>query len=199
MLSAFEVCIRAGRVALFPADTVYGLACDAENEAAVEALYALKGRAPDKPAAVMFFDMAWLPPMPARTAELAHRLLPGPVTLLIPNPDHHFPLACGPVPDVLGVRVPASSPLRGAQVAVLQSSANHAGGPDPRTLDEVPDDIRRGAKLVLGAGELPGTPSTVLDLTRFEDEGAWSIVRAGALPEAAVAETMAHFGGQDPH
>ena len=189
MRSAFEVCIRAGRVALFPADTVYGLACDAESESAVEALYALKGRPARKPSAVMFFDMAWLPPMPPRTTAVAHSLLPGPVTLLVPNPDHHFPLACGDHPDVLGIRVPANSPLAGAQVAVLQSSANLAGGPDPRTLDEVPPEIRSGAKLVLGAGELPGTPSTVVDLTRLE-AGEWSIVRQGALPEDAVAAAI---------
>ncbi len=188
MLSAFEACIRAGGVALFPADTVYGLACDPESPAAVARLYALKGRAPGKPAAVMFFDPAWLPPMGPRTRALAHALLPGPVTLLVPNPDHHFPLACGEDPDTLGVRVPAASPLRGAQVAVLQSSANHAGEPDARTLDAVPADIRAGVKLVLGAGELPGTPSTVVDLRSFEEGGDWRVVRAGALPAAAVAE-----------
>jgi L-threonylcarbamoyladenylate synthase len=189
MRSAFEVCIRAGRIALFPADTVYGLACDAESAEAVETLYALKGRDASKPSAVMFFDMAWLPPMPPRTTAVAHSLLPGPVTLLIPNPDRHFPLACGDEPEVLGIRVPANSPLQGAQVAVLQSSANHAGGPDPRSLNEVPADIRAGAKLVLGAGQLPGTPSTVVDLTRLE-AGEWSIVRHGALPEEAVAAAI---------
>ncbi len=186
MLSAFEVCIRAGGVALFPADTVYGLACDAENADAVGRLYALKGRPAEMPSAVMFFDLAWLPPMGPTTTALAHALLPGPVTLLVPNPDHHFPLACGPDPGTLGIRVPARSPLRGAQVAVLQSSANPHGGPDPRTIDDVPADIRAGVKLTLGAGELPGTPSTVVDLRRFEDEGEWDVVREGALPAAAI-------------
>ncbi len=182
--------MRAGRVALFPSDTVYGLACDAENAEAVERLYELKGRPPRKPSAVMFFDMAWLPPMPPRTTRAAHELLPGPVTLLVPNPDHHFPLACGEDPDTLGIRVPADSPLAGAQVAVLQSSANLSGGPDPRTLDEVPPEIRSGVKLVLGAGELPGTPSTVVDLTRYE-AGEWSIVREGALGTAEIASRLA--------
>jgi L-threonylcarbamoyladenylate synthase len=186
MKSAFEVCIRSGGVAVFPSDTVYGLACDAENAAAVEKLYALKGRAPDKPAAVMFFDLAWLPPLPRGAEEL----LPGPVTLLVPNPDHHFPLACGPTPDVLGVRVPAGSPLAGAQVAVLQSSANHAGGPDPCSLEEVPDDILSGVKLRLGAGRLPGTPSTVIDLTSFETTGEWRIVREGAVSAAEIASRL---------
>ena len=189
MRAAFEDCIRDGKVAVFPADTVYGLACDAEDADAVERLYALKGREARKPSAVMFFDLAWLPPLPPRTTAVAHSLLPGPVTLLVPNPDRRFPLACGGDPDVLGIRVPAGSPLSGAQVAVLQSSANHAGGPDARTVDEVPEDIRRGAGLVLDAGALPGTPSTVVDLTRLE-AGEWSIVRRGALPEEAVAAAI---------
>ncbi len=138
----------------------------------------------------MFFDMAWLPPMDPRTTAAAHSLLPGPVTLLIPNPDRRYPLACGDQPDVLGVRVPASSPLAGAQVAVLQSSANHAGGSDAHTVADVPADIRAGVSLELDAGALPGTPSTVVDLTRLE-AGEWSIVRQGALPEAAVAAAVA--------
>lgn len=190
MVSAFEVCIRAGRVAVFPADTVYGLACDAEDLDAVARLYHLKGRPGDKPAAVMFFDLAWLPPLPPRTAQAARALLPGAVTLLVGNPDHHFPLACGPDPETLGIRVPAGSPLAGAQVAVLQSSANHAGGPDPRNLDEIPADIKAGASLVLGAGELPGTPSTIVDLRGYEADGTWSVVRPGAVPEAAVADCL---------
>lgn len=190
MVSAFEVCIRAGRVAIFPSDTVYGLACDAEDLDAVARLYHLKGRPAEKAAAVMFFDLNWLPPLPPRTQEAAVRLLPGPVTLLVANPDHHFPLACGDDPDTLGIRVPANSPLAGAQVAVLQSSANLAGGPDPRTLDAIPAEVRRGASLVLGAGALPGTPSTVVDLRGFEADGSWSIARQGALPETFVADRL---------
>ena len=75
---AFERCIAGGGVVVFPADTVYGLACDPETSGAVARLYELKGRPPDKPAAVMFFALA----APARArrrarAALAERLLPG--------------------------------------------------------------------------------------------------------------------------
>ncbi|HWM12401.1 MAG TPA: Sua5/YciO/YrdC/YwlC family protein, partial [Solirubrobacteraceae bacterium] len=77
----FDECIAGGGVAVFPADTVYGLACDPANADAVAKLYALKGRPPDKPAAVMFFDreQALLPELPARTRALMARLLPGAV------------------------------------------------------------------------------------------------------------------------
>jgi tRNA (cmo5U34)-methyltransferase len=66
---------------------------------------------------------------------------------------------------------------------VLQSSANFAGAPDARLLDEVPAEIREGAGLVIDGGELPGTPSTVVDLTRYEDDGMWRVVREGAVGE----------------
>ena len=183
----FARVIASGGVAVFPADTVYGLACDPANAAAVDRLYALKGRRPDKPAAVMFFDRdAALDGLAPRTRALLERLLPGGLTALLPNPAHRFPLACGPDPDTLGLRVPDLPVLAGAP-PVLQSSANVAGGPDARRLSEVPQAIREGADLVLDGGELPGTPSTVLDLRGYEDAGTWTIVRHGAVPEAEIA------------
>jgi L-threonylcarbamoyladenylate synthase len=192
---AFARCIAGGGVAVFPADTVYGLACDPDNGEAVARLYALKGRPPAQPSAVLFFDaaraLAALPELGARTRALAERLLPGGVTLLLPNPAARFPLACGADPRTLGLRVPAGSVLAGVSSPVLQSSANLSGGPDARRLDEVPAAIREGADLLVDAGELPGTPSTVIDLRRFEAAGEWEIVRAGAVPAEVVASAVA--------
>jgi L-threonylcarbamoyladenylate synthase len=183
--------IAAGGVAVFPADTVYGLACDPDDGAAVARLYALKGRPPEKPAAVMFFDreaaLAALPDIGARTRALLERLLPGAVTVLLPNPAGRFPLACGPDPGTLGLRVPDLPALRSVTRPVLQSSANAAGGPDARRLEDVPPSIRAGADLVLDGGELGGTPSTVIDLRGYEAGGGWAIVRPGAVPEAEIA------------
>src|SRR4051794_16376066 len=183
--------MAVGGVAVFPADTVYGLACDPDSREAVERLYLLKRRRPDKPAAVMFFDvelaLAALPELGARTREALHALLPGAVTLLLPNPAGRFPLAGG---AALGLRVP-DGPLTGVRWPVLQSSANRAGGPDPRRLDEVPEFIRDSADLVLDAGELPGTPSTVVDLVTYERDGAWSVVREGAVPGEEIRRRLA--------
>ena len=181
-VEAFERVIGEGGVVVFGADTVYGLACDPEDEDAVRRLYALKGRVPDKPAAVLFGSVDAVPDLPPR----ARALLPGPVTLLIANPRRRFPLACGPDPGTLGVRVPDLPSLRGLSRPVLQSSANHAGAPDARRLADVPEDIRAGADLVLDAGELPGTPSTVIDL-RGEDI---AILREGAVPAADVVRRL---------
>ncbi len=192
---AFEACIAAGGVAVFPADTVYGLACDPASPDAVARLYELKGREPDKPAAVMFFALraalAALPELGPRTRAAAHALLPGPYTLLLPNPERRFPLACGPDPATLGLRVPGVPALAAVALPVLQSSANESGEPDARTLDAVPPHIRRHADLVLDGGELPGTPSTVLDLRAYELSGDWSIVRQGAGGPEAVRDALA--------
>jgi L-threonylcarbamoyladenylate synthase len=193
--AGFERAIRGGGVVVFPADTVYGLACDPGSATAVERLYALKGRPAGKPAAVMFFSLApalaALPELGARTRTALERLLPGGVTLLLPNPERRFPLACGPDPATLGLRVPDLPPLAGVRVPVLQSSANASGGADARRLADVPEAIRAGADLVLDGGELPGTPSTVIDLRRYEETGDWTILRAGLVAPESIGTVLA--------
>ncbi len=187
--------MAVGGVALFPSDTVYGLACDVHNRIAVERLYRLKRRPLDKPSAVMFFDLelalAALPELGPRTRSALERLLPGAVTVLLPNPDGRFSLACG-ADQTLGLRVPALPELQGVSWPVLQSSANFAGGPEARRLEQVPAAIRRAAELVIDGGELPGTHSTVVDLRNYERGGADAVrvVRPGALSDAAVAEAL---------
>jgi L-threonylcarbamoyladenylate synthase len=200
--ATFERCMAVGGVAVFGADTVYGLACDADTAEAVERLYAIKGRRPDKPAAVMFFSLelalAALPELGPRTTTALEGLLPGAVTLLVPNPARRFPLACGAGGDdilTLGLRVPALAPaaaaLAGVRWPVLQSSANAAGGAEARRLEDVPRAIRDAADLVLDAGQLDGTASTVIDLRRFEDDGTWDVIREGAVASSCVAATLA--------
>ena len=189
-----ERCLAIGGVAVFPSDTVYGLACDPVNQAAVERLYELKGRPMSKPSAVMFFSLdaalSALPGLGPRTRRAMTRLLPGGVTLLVANSERRFPLACGEDPDSLGLRVPLLPGLAGVSVPVLQSSANRAGGADPRSLDDVPAEIRSAADLVIDGGVLPGTASTVVDLRSYEAEGSWSVIRCGAVEEEALREAL---------
>jgi len=190
----FSRCMSVGGVAVFPADTVYGLACEPGHREAVERLYALKGRAADKPAAVMFFslDLALtaLPELGPRTHGAMTALLPGGVTLLLPNPAGRFPLACGPDPSTLGLRVPALpaalETLAGVRWPILQTSANRSGEPDARRLLDVPQQIRGAADLVIDGGELQGLASTVVDLREFELDGRWLVLREGAVPVADV-------------
>ena len=194
----FERCIAVGGIAVFPADTVYGLACEPDSKEAVQRLYMLKRRRPDKPAAVMFFALdlalAALPELGPRTVGALRALLPGAVTLLLPNPAGRFPLACGADAGVLGLRVPAWPPalaaLAGVRWPVLQTSANAAGAPDARRLADVPEYMRMHTDLVLDGGELPGTPSTVVDLRAYEADEEWSVVREGAMSVTEISARL---------
>jgi L-threonylcarbamoyladenylate synthase len=195
---AFERALATGGVGLFPADTVYGLAVDAHDADAFERLQALKGRPAKKPAAVMFLDpelaVSALEGAGPRTRAAVARLLPGPATVVVPNPACRYPLACGPAPDRLGIRVPAVDgplePLLAIRTPLLQSSANPSGGPDPRRLRDVDPAIRSGVDAELDGGELPGTPSTVVDLTEYESAGEYRVLREGAISRAILAEML---------
>jgi L-threonylcarbamoyladenylate synthase len=198
-VETFERCISVGGVALFPADTVYAVGTEPDSREAVERLYRLKGRRPDKPAAVMFFRLELaleaLPELGPRTRGAAERLLPGPVTLVVPNPARRYPLACGPEPERLGLRVPtlagALEPLGGMSWPVLQSSANPAGEGDARRVGDVDEQIRAGVDQILDGGDLPGTPSTVVDLVDYEDSGWFRVLRDGAVSPEQVAALLA--------
>jgi L-threonylcarbamoyladenylate synthase len=174
---AFEECIEGGGVAVFPTDTLYGIGCRPDDEAAIARVYELKRRPQGKPAAVMYFSLDLLPPAGPRTRAALEQLLPGPVLVVLPGGS--------------GVRVPDIPALAHVSVPVLQTSANLSGGPDPRRLADVPASIREGADLVLDGGELPGTPSTVLDLTDYERDGVWRVLREGAVPRERLGEMLA--------
>jgi L-threonylcarbamoyladenylate synthase len=197
-VATFERCIAVGGVALFPADTVYGLATDPASREGVERLYRIKGRRPDRPAAVMFFDLELafeaLPELGDRTRTALERLLPGAVTFVLPNPERRYPLACGPTPDRLGVRVPLLrgplGPLSAARWPVLQSSANPSGGADPRRLGDVDPSIRARVDMQLDGGELPGTPSSVVDLAEYEETGDYRVLREGAVAAVEIAAAL---------
>ena len=197
-VETFERCISVGGVAIFPADTVYGLATEPDSREGVERLYRLKGRRPERPAAVMFFQLdaalAALREVGDRTRAAVERLLPGALTLVLPNPARRYPLACGPEPERLGLRVPALdgglAPLASIGWPVLQSSANRSGEPDARRVADIDERVRAGVDLVLDAGELPGTPSTVVDLSLYEESGDWSVLREGAVERAVVARCL---------
>jgi L-threonylcarbamoyladenylate synthase len=197
-VAEFEEVISGGGLAVFPTDTVYGLGTHPDSVEGTHRLYWIKGRSPDRPAAVLFFDLeralAELPEIGLKTQAALERLLPGPITVLLPNPATRFPLACGAEPSRLGLRVPKLgeklAKLGRVSVPILQSSANPTGETDPRSLEEVDPRIRRGVDIELDAGVLPGTPSTVIDLSSYEDEGAFEVLREGALSADAVGAQL---------
>jgi tRNA threonylcarbamoyl adenosine modification protein (Sua5/YciO/YrdC/YwlC family) len=160
--------LRAGRAVILPTDTVYGLCALPEHE---EVLYELKGRDRSKPVALLAADVgALLAALPDLDRSALERYLPGPYTLVV---------------GTLGVRVPNLPPAAAEVVrevgVVAATSANLSGGPDPRRIDDVPEQIRAACGAIVDAGELPGVPSTVIDLTGPEPR----VLRQGAglVPE----------------
>jgi L-threonylcarbamoyladenylate synthase len=184
--------LRAGRVVILPTDTVYGL-CSLPDEAAVEELYRVKGRRPQQPTAILAGGIdALLEAVPELPIGVARALLPGAYTLVLPNPARRFPWLTGRTPETIGVRVPRLPPETAAVLhevgAVAATSANAPGRPDPRRLEDVPPELRRRAAAEIDGGELPGTPSTVLDVTGDEPR----VLREGAVSAAdAIARVRA--------
>ncbi len=187
MIDEAVAAIRSGRPVVLPTDTVYGL-CAEPTEAAAAELARLKGRDARQPTALLAPSVeSLLEAIPELPEALLRALLPGAYTLILPNPARRFPWLAG---DTIGVRVPRlpseTAPILGATGPVLATSANVHGGPDPRSLEDVPEQIRGACGAVVDAGELPGTPSTVLDLTGDEPR----VLREGAVPAAeALAAT----------
>jgi L-threonylcarbamoyladenylate synthase len=193
--------LRTGKPVLLPTDTVYGLCANPYHDAFARRVSSLKGRDELKPMALLAADLDQIlecvPELRGRSATVARALLPGRYTLVLPNPGRRFPWLSGSKPETIGVRV-VDLPAEARKVvdlmgAVAATSANRTGEPDPRTLDDVPSEIRAGCGAELDAGELPGTPSTVLDLTgpepRVLREGAVSA--SEALERAALALALA--------
>lgn len=195
MIEEALAALRAGKPVVMPFDTVYGLAAEPSHEESAHRLYRLKGREEAQPTALVAASLDHLieriPELRGRTASLAARVLPGPLTLVVPNPARRFPWITGSSPEAIGIRVPdLNGP--GRQVladvgVVIATSANAPGEQDPRCVADVPARIREGAGAVLDGGELPGTPSTVIDLTGAEPH----LLREGALAADEALERLA--------
>lgn len=191
--SALERCISSGGVAIFPADGLYGLACDPLDTAAIERLHEIKGRDDGKPSAVLYFSplamRELVESLGPRTREAIGALLPGPVTLVVDNPERRYPLACRADAERLGLRLIAG-PLAGAMCPLFQTSANRSGEPAPAAFADVPEEIVHGVDLAIEGGALTGQPSTVVDLGEFEETGEWTVLREGGM---AIGDLVARL------
>jgi len=189
------VALQAGELAIVPTDTVYGLVASADSEVSARKLSRAKGRDHDQPIALLAADLdvllACVPELRGRAGAIAGALLPGPYTLVLPNPSRRYRWLTGSRPDTIGIRIPAFEglgyELLGRVGALAGTSANLAGGPDPHTLEEVPVELRAAAGAVVDGGALLGTPSTVLDFTGAEPR----VLRHGAGPVAEALRIVA--------
>jgi L-threonylcarbamoyladenylate synthase len=194
---ALERCIAGGGVAVFPSDGLYGIACDPLDAGAIARIHRVKGRDDGKPSAVMYFSplamrelLAGLGP---RAAAAVSALLPGPVTLVVDNPQRRYPLACREDERKLGIRL-IGGPLAGTMCPVFQTSANLSGEPAPASFDAIPDAILDRVDLAIDGRELPGLPSTVVDISAIDEDGSWRVLRQGALSEGDLASALASVG-----
>jgi L-threonylcarbamoyladenylate synthase len=194
--------IRAGEAVVLPTDTVYGLCTTPHSSEPVLRLAQLKGREGTQPVALLAGSVELLfecvPELRGRSSEIIRALLPGPFTLVLPNPARRFPWLAGARPDTVGVRVPElSGPAAEvlAQVgAVAATSANLHGAGDARRLHDIPLEIRQACAALVDGGELPGTPSTVLDFSGAEP----AVLREGAAPAAQALERVSEFVRKSP-
>ncbi|HEY7004285.1 MAG TPA: L-threonylcarbamoyladenylate synthase [Gaiellaceae bacterium] len=187
--------LRAGECVILPTDTVYGLCVDAYHDAPVRRLLRLKKRPQEIPVALVGPDFEVIldavPELRGRAAVVARALLPGPYTLVLPNPARRYRWLTGTRPETIGVRVPdLPGPARDVLDrfgAVAATSANVHGGPDPARVQDIPESLLKSVAAVVDVGKLPGTPSTVIDLTEPEPQ----ILREGAVQAAAALAAIA--------
>ena len=187
--------LRSGRPVVLPTDTVYGLCATPYSEEPVRRAYRLKGRDPLQPSALLASDVDMLfeclPELRSRIGPVLRALLPGPLTLVVPNPARRYRWLTGARADTIGVRVPQLPAPADAVLSragsVMATSANLPGGPDPARLEDVPPEILEGCATAIDAGELPGAPSTVIDLTGDDPV----VLREGAVSAAEALERVA--------
>ncbi len=185
--------VERGRLVVIPTDTVYGLACAPDDEDAVRALSSLKRRPHDQPIALLAAGVDRLLEL---VPELAgRRLLTGALTLVLPNPAMRLPWLTGSSPATIGVRLPqVDDPVASllARIGVVAAtSANLHGGRDPARILDVPAEVLDAVAAVFDVGELPGTPSTVIDLTQDLPR----ILREGAVPAAEALALVSEQNG----
>jgi L-threonylcarbamoyladenylate synthase len=166
-VTGHERLLRDGALAILPTDTVYGIGCAAGLEDACARLYAVKERPSEQPTAVVFGSVERA--VEVLGEDVRSELLPGPVTLVVPNPGGRFAYLCGPDAARIGVRVPDLAPavaeLADAVGGLALTSANRRGEAAPGRLSEVPSELLSAAAVVVDGGTLPGIASTVIDLT----------------------------------
>jgi L-threonylcarbamoyladenylate synthase len=199
-VSEAERRLRAGELAVLPTDTVYGVGCAAYLADACKRLYRLKERPLEQPTALVLGSVDTLlehvlPELLGRAGVLCRALLPGPVTLVVPNPGRRFVHLCGESPERIGVRVPVLLPevaaLADAVGGLCMSSANLRGGPEPARLVDVSAEVRSACGLTIDGGTVGGSPSTVVDVTGPEPV----LLRAGAAADQVMARVAAAYAG----
>jgi L-threonylcarbamoyladenylate synthase len=189
--------MRRGRLVAFPTETVYGLGAAAENESAVRAMFAAKGRPADHPVIVHLPDAAqldmWAAAIPPAARRLAAAFWPGPLTLILRRGSGASNLVTGGL-DTVGLRVPghpvAQQLLRLFGGGIAAPSANRFGRVSPTTAQHVLDELDGRVDLILDGGPCTiGLESTIVDVSRGEP----AVLRPGGVTAEQLAEVLGPF------
>ena len=195
--AAVDDAVRAleqGGVAIVATDTVYGLVALPSAPAAVARIYELKARPAGMPLALLAADvealLGALPDLDTDARRAIEDLLPGPYTLVV-RASGALAAALGDASaQTLGVRVPVLPPAAHEVISqtgpVASTSANLHGAPDAAQLAEITDALRERVSTIVDAGALPGTPSTVVDISGPEQR----VLREGAVPATQVLAAL---------
>lgn len=186
--------LRQGGLVAVPTETVYGLAGNGLDAAAVEAIYEVKGRPAKKPLSLMVAGPeaigALCADVPQAAYALAERFWPGPLTIVL-KARSHIPAAVLAGGDTVGLRCPDSEKtlalLQSVEFPLAAPSANPSGAPSPKTAQAVISYFDGAIGAVIDGGECRfGTESTLAALT----ENGLVILRAGALPEEKIRRAL---------
>ncbi|WP_340026688.1 L-threonylcarbamoyladenylate synthase [Paenibacillus sp. FSL K6-1096] len=193
--------LRSGETVAFPTETVYGLGADARNTAAVEAVFAAKGRPSDNPLIVHIARRSDLEGLVTEVHPVAARLIdafwPGPLTLVLPvRPGVLSPLVTAGL-DTVGVRMPdhpvALALLRAADCPVAAPSANRSGRPSPTLAAHVLEDLAGYIGGVLDGGAAGvGLESTVVQV---QPDGTVQVLRPGGITAEQLAAVTGSAAG----
>ena len=176
--------VQVGKLIVFPTDTLYGLACDPTNPAALRDIYAAKGRSTLKALPVLIGALEQLTQLveniPPQARRLMERFWPGALTLVLPK-QAHLPSELTPYPG-LAVRMPNhpfALELLQALGPLAVTSANLSDQTNPQTAQEVFAQLAGRVDLILDGGKLKiGQASTIVDCTGAEPV----LLRAGPIP-----------------
>lgn len=163
LMGSYTKDIEAGKIFIYPTDTIYGIGCDATNKRSVEKIKKLKERDGQKPLSVIAPSLAWIHEHLIVDFGLSE-YLPGPYTVILTKKDPHFlEHVCSN--DTLGVRIPNcsfSKEVFETNVPFITTSVNVSGEPFAQSIAQVPQEIMENVDIVIDEGKLQGSPSTLI-------------------------------------
>lgn len=196
--------LEQGKLVAFPTETVYGLGADAENPAAVAAIYAAKGRPSNHPVIVHLAPYAdlqrWAQHIPVEAEKLIQAFWPGPLTLILKR-SPRIPDAVSGGQDSIGLRCPSHpvaqsllKQFKKGQGGIAAPSANRFGHVSPTSAQHVIAEFAELhaeaiACLIDGGASDVGIESTIVDLSRMQTSGP-ALLRPGQITAEQISVVL---------